>query len=133
MKSAIKAIKEKTDGRVDYLFETQGGPPMGNYNLTSDGIESHFATQVLSRFALNDSLASEGILKIASVNIAAPGGSATTFDLSDIESKSSKDSNAISLLLAKAKNEGTVTDAATLVSDMINYRVVSEQTPNLIL
>lgn len=116
MKRAIEAIKEKANGRVDYLFETQGGPPMGNYNLTKDGIETHFAIQVLSRFALNDSLASEGILKIASVNIAAPGSSVTSFDLNDIESKSTKDSNAISLLLAKAKNEGTVTDAATLVS-----------------
>lgn len=115
MKEAIQAIKEKTNGSVDYLFETQGGPPMGNYKLTSDGIEQHFATQVLSRFALNEALASEGILKIASVNIAAPGSKASTFDLNDVESKSSKDSNAISLMLAKAKNEGVVTDAATLV------------------
>lgn len=115
MKEAVQAIKEKTHGRVDYLFETQGGPPMGNYNLTSDGIEQHFATQVLSRFALNEALASEGILRTASVNIAAPGAKASTFDLNDVESKSSKDSNAISLMLAKAKNEGVVTDAATLV------------------
>jgi len=122
MKSAIQAIKEKSHGSVDYLFETQGGPPMGNYNLTSDGIEQHFATQVLSRFALNDGLASEGVLKSASVNIAAPGGKASTFDLNDVESKSSKDSNAISLMLSKAKNEGILTDAATLV-----------RTPHLIL
>lgn len=116
MKSAIQAIKEGSNGSVDYLFETQGGPPMGNYKLTSDGIEQHFATQVLSRFALSDGLASEGVLKVASVNIAAPGGTATTFDLEDAESKSAKDSNAISLMRSKAKNEGIVTDAATLVS-----------------
>lgn len=115
MKAAIEAIKSKSNGRVDYLFETQGGPPMGNYNLTSDGIEQHFATQVLSRFALNDALASQGILKTASVNIAAPGSKATDYNLDDVESPSSRNSNAISLMLAKGKNEGVVTDAATLV------------------
>lgn len=115
IKAAIEAIKSKSNSHVDYLFETQGGPPMGNYKLTSDGIEEHFATQVLSRFALNDALASQGILKSASVNIAAPGTKASEYDLNDVESRSSKDSNAISLMLAKAKNEGVVTDAATLV------------------
>lgn len=91
---------------------------MGNYNLTSDGIEEHFATQVLSRFALNDALASQGILKTASVNVAAPGSKATEYNLDDVESRSSRNSNAISLMLAKAKNEGVVTDAATLVRSL---------------
>lgn len=115
MKAAIEAIEAKSKGRVDYLFQTQGGPPMGNYNLTSDGVESHFATQVLSRFALNDALASKGVLKSASVNVAAPGSKVSEYNLDDVESISSKNSNALSLMLAKAKNEGTVTDAATLV------------------
>lgn len=91
---------------------------MGNYNVTADGIEQHFAIQVLSRFALSEALASDGILQSASVNIAAPGSQATSFDLEDAESQSSRGSNAISLLLAKAKNEGVITDAYTLVSSI---------------
>jgi hypothetical protein len=116
MKEAFEAIKSKSSGSVDYLFETQGGPPNGNYHVTADGIELHFAIQVLSRFALSEKLASEGILKTACVSIAAPGAKASNLNLDDVESQSSKDSNAISLMLAKAKNEGVLTDAFTLVS-----------------
>ena len=79
-------------------------------------MEFHFAVQVVSRFALNYILASSGVLKDASVNVCAPGGSDTTFDLGDIECQSAKNKYAISLILAMAKRDALVTDTYTKVA-----------------
>ena len=79
-------------------------------------MEFHFAVQIVSRFALNHILASSGVLKDASVNVCAPGGSQTAFDLEDIECQSSRNSFAVSLLLAMAKRDGLITDTYTKVS-----------------
>jgi hypothetical protein len=67
----------------------------------------------MGRFAMNQQLAEAGVLKEASVSVAAPGGSQTEYDVDDIEVRSVRGRNAVSVLLALAKNQGLVTDAAT--------------------
>lgn len=118
MKAAIKEINEKSKGSVNYLVQTQGGPPNGKY-LDHFGHEMHFAVQILSRFALAEALASSKVLKEASVNVCAPGGSQTEFDLEDIECRSYKNRNRLAILAAMASSQGLITDTYTKVSGRI--------------
>ena len=60
-KTAAKEIEAKTNSKVEYLIQTQGGMPNGLHMTTAEGIESHFAVQVLNRFLLNYILASSGV------------------------------------------------------------------------
>ena len=69
----------------------------------------------MGRFAMNQQLAEAGVLKEASVSVCAPGGSQTEYDVKDIELRSVQGRNTVSVLLAMAKNQGLVTDAATKV------------------
>jgi len=110
MKQAAQDIESTTSGRVDYLVQTQGGPPTGRWKENHEGVESRFAVQVLSKFALDYQLASKGVLKEASVTVCAPGGSQTEFDVEDIECRSKKESNALALLAAMGKRDGIVID-----------------------
>ncbi|KIW05847.1 uncharacterized protein PV09_03050 [Verruconis gallopava] len=113
VRAAAEEIKSKSDGSVDFLVQTQGGTPNGIFELTAEGIESHFAVQVLSRFLLNYLLASSGVLKSSSVNIMAPGGSQTEFNLVDLELASFKESNRYVQLGKHIGRDGVITDAYT--------------------
>ncbi|UZJ54578.1 hypothetical protein CBS101457_003898 [Exobasidium rhododendri] len=92
----IKRVAEdvrKRSGKegIDWLFETQGGPPTGNAPNTPKGIDSHFAVQCLSRFGLANSLLESGTIKRAVCIVAAPGGgSSTPLSLDDLELKEAK-------------------------------------------
>ena len=112
----MKDIKGKSNGSVNYLFQSQGGPPNGKF-VEKDGSEFHFLVQVLSRFTLADRLASEGVLKESSVNVAAPGmdPKATEFDIEDLEGRSLRDKNVMSRILGTGNAQSTITDAYTKV------------------
>ena len=114
IKTAAQSIESKAHSSVDFLIQTQGGTPNGLYETTSEGIESHFATQVLGRFVLQYLLASSGVLKGTSISIMAPGGSQTEFNLDDIELASNKNAMRISQMGAAAARDGVITDAYTL-------------------
>jgi len=114
IKSAVSTIEAKSNGSVDFLVQTQGGTPNGLYELTSEGIETHFATQVLGRFVLQYLLASSGVLKGTSISIMAPGGTQIAFDLNDIELASTKNSIRLSQMGAAAGRDGVITDSYTL-------------------
>jgi NAD(P)-dependent dehydrogenase (short-subunit alcohol dehydrogenase family) len=112
-KTAAKEIEAKSNSRVDYLIQTQGGMPNGLHKITTEGIESHFAVQVLNRFLLNYILASSGVLKETSVSVMAPGGTQTEFNLNDIELTSSKDDGRYSLMGKQISRDSVVTDTHT--------------------
>lgn len=116
IKSAIKSIQDRGQS-VDYLFQTQGGPPTGKWSSNPEGIETRFAVQVLSKFAISEALASSGLLKKASLIVCAPGGSQTEYDPDrEIECADQKSSNVISLAMAMGKRDGIITDSFTKVS-----------------
>jgi NAD(P)-dependent dehydrogenase (short-subunit alcohol dehydrogenase family) len=111
--TAASKIEAKSNAKVDFLVQTQGGTPNGLYETTSEGIESHFATQVLSRFLLNYILASSGVLKEASVSVMAPGGTQTEFNLDDIELASSKDAGRYAQMAKHVSRDGVIADTYT--------------------
>lgn len=68
------------------MYQTQGKPPNGKFSLNAEGHESHFAIQVLSRFALPYLLARSNTLKEAVVHVCAPNGnSGKAPDTDDLE------------------------------------------------
>ncbi|BGP16451.1 hypothetical protein JCM10213_003993 [Rhodosporidiobolus nylandii] len=89
VKRVADELKAKTGSKgIDYLVQTQGGPPNGDYTLTSTTPphDFHFAVQTLSRFGLAYFLASSGTLKEAWVNVLSPGGaSGAEPDVEDLE------------------------------------------------
>lgn len=126
VKSALSSIETKSNGSVDYLVQTQGGPPNGAWNLTSEGIHSGFAVQILSRFLIGYELSKRGILKQSQVIVGAPGGSQTQFDVDDVELASQKDRYWIPLLVEMGKRDGLITDTYTKVglitlSDLLGF------------
>jgi NAD(P)-dependent dehydrogenase (short-subunit alcohol dehydrogenase family) len=112
-KTAAKEIEAKTNSKVEYLIQTQGGMPNGLHKTTAEGIESHFAVQVLNRFLLNYILASSGVLKNTSVSVMAPGGTETEFNLDDIELTSSKDTGRYALMGKQISRDSVVADTYT--------------------
>ncbi|KFZ05779.1 hypothetical protein V501_08027 [Pseudogymnoascus sp. VKM F-4519 (FW-2642)] len=113
IKIVAKEIEAKTGGHVDYLIQTQGGMPNGRYETTSEGIEVHFAVQILNRFLLNYLLATSGTLKDTSIAIVGPGSTQTEFKLDDIELASAKDENRYSQIAKHAARDSVVTDTFT--------------------
>ncbi|KAL7009165.1 hypothetical protein EMMF5_001363 [Cystobasidiomycetes sp. EMM_F5] len=116
VRQSIKSITEKSKGSVNYLVQTQGGPPNGKW-IDHHGIEYHFAIQVLSRFAIADRLSESGVLKEASINVCAPGmaPSTTTFDVDDLEGRKGRNKNRLSQIMAQGNADSTITDAYTRV------------------
>jgi NAD(P)-dependent dehydrogenase (short-subunit alcohol dehydrogenase family) len=112
-KTAAKEIEAKASGKIEYLIQTQGGMPNGLYETTTEGIESHFAVQILNRFLLNYILVSSGVLKDTSVSVMAPGGTQTEFNLDDIELTSSKDASRYAQMGKQISRDGVVTDTYT--------------------
>ncbi|KFY13547.1 hypothetical protein V492_03195 [Pseudogymnoascus sp. VKM F-4246] len=113
IRAITKEIETKTDGRVDYLIQTQGGIPTGRYETTSEGIESHFAVQVLNRFLLSYLLADSGALKDSSIFIVAPGGTQKEFNLDDIELASTKLDGRMAQITSQAGRDSVITDSFT--------------------
>lgn len=113
LKAAAKEIEEKTNGHVDYLIQTQGGMPNGRFETTSEGIESHFAVQVLNRFQFNYILASSGTLKDTSIIVLAPGGTQTEFNLDDIELASAKKEGSYTQLGKSIARDSVISDTIT--------------------
>lgn len=116
VKSAASKIIEHTGGHVDYLVETQGGPPNGTFSLTSEGIEAHFAVQSVSRFGLAYLLAHDGALKDTVVFVCAPGGKdGVPPAVDDLDLKKAYEMKLYGFFKV-VKNEGAVLDAVTKVS-----------------
>ncbi|KAK9456282.1 hypothetical protein V1511DRAFT_510092 [Dipodascopsis uninucleata] len=112
-RSAATEIDTKTKSNVEYLVQTQGGMPNGLYNTTAEGIESHFAVQILNRFLLNYILASSGVLKNTSISILGPGGAQTEFNVDDIELASNKDAGRYTLMGKQISRDSVIADTYT--------------------
>jgi len=89
VKRAVEEIKVKLAGRtIDYIVETQGGPPNGVFKPTSEGLDQHFGVQVLSRFAVPYLLKKASLLSTPAslMVICAPLGakSTATLDVDDL-------------------------------------------------
>ncbi|KFY28573.1 hypothetical protein V491_00396 [Pseudogymnoascus sp. VKM F-3775] len=112
-KAAAREIETKSGGRVDYLIQTQGGIPNGRYELSSEGIELHFAVQILSRFLLTYLLATSGTLRDTSITVVGPGGAEIDFNLDDIELASAKDNGSYSQIGKHATRDSVITDTFT--------------------
>ncbi|ETS59663.1 hypothetical protein PaG_06592 [Moesziomyces aphidis] len=82
-----QAVTAKAGSRgIDYLIETQGGPPHGGIETTPEGVETQFAVQVLSRVGLAKHLLEANTIKRGVFMVAAPGqGSKSPMDLDDLD------------------------------------------------
>ncbi|GAA99945.1 uncharacterized protein L969DRAFT_89284 [Mixia osmundae IAM 14324] len=90
--TGIRAAAQEIETRagsagVDFLVQTQGGPPNGRQSLTKEGNEFHFTVQCLSRFGLPYLLAKAGKLNSSVVCVGAPGSGVRDFDGDDIQRK----------------------------------------------
>ena len=88
--------------------------PNGLRETTAEGIESHFAVQVLNG-SLKLLLASSGVLQDTSVSIMDTGGKETEFNLDDIELTSSKDAGRYAQIGKQVARDRVVTDTYTKV------------------
>ncbi|CDU26113.1 uncharacterized protein SPSC_06280 [Sporisorium scitamineum] len=85
-KIASEIISKAGKGGIDYLIETQGGPPHGAIETTSEGVEQQFAVQVLSRVGLAKQLVEAGTIKHGVFMVAAPGqGGRSPIDVDDLD------------------------------------------------
>lgn len=117
MKNAAKDISSA--GPVDFLFQCQGRPPTFSYVETPDGIETRFATTILSKFAILKELTDSGTLKHSAVSICAPSTSRTSFDPTDPGlSKAYQKGNFG--FLHSALRDSAVMDALTLVHPLFH-------------
>lgn len=100
---------------VDWLFESQGGPPTGNASDTPAGIDSAFAVQCLSRYGLAKNLLNAGTIKQGVCFIAVPGqGGKKPIDLEDIELKSKRSRYGLNIPRSGAR-DSAVLDATLQV------------------
>ncbi|KAJ1035735.1 hypothetical protein NDA13_000395 [Ustilago tritici] len=129
LKSVASDITSKAGkGGIDYLIETQGGPPHGAIETTSDGIEKQFAVQVLSRVGLAKQLVEAGTIKRGVLMVAAPGqGSSSPVDVNDLDFTKAKASGSWwggpLGLMKKGSQSASILDAAC--------QHLAEQNPNL--
>ncbi|TKY87833.1 hypothetical protein EX895_003414 [Sporisorium graminicola] len=80
-------------GGIDYLIETQGGPPHGVIETNAEGVEKQFAVQVLSRVGLAKQLVEAGTIKRSVFMVAAPGqGGKSPIDVDDLDFVKAKQS-----------------------------------------
>jgi len=108
MKRATEEALSRTPNEAfNYVFQSQGSTPngeirdvyvylailkptLGKWNETSEGIESRFAVQVLSKFAILYYLTQKNAIKEAAISVCAPGGSTKDFDGTDPDLKKAK-------------------------------------------
>ncbi|KII89071.1 hypothetical protein PLICRDRAFT_594915 [Plicaturopsis crispa FD-325 SS-3] len=114
IKDTVQQLQAKTGAHgIDYLVQTQGGPPNGKFSLTAEGHEPQFVVQSLSRFGISYLLAKSGTLKESVVNIYAPVlGSSRGLDLDDLELKKAKEEGKYGILPA-AHRDGDVLNSIT--------------------
>lgn len=69
------------------MWRGVGGPPNGSYILTPEGVEQHYAVQVLSRFILAHTLAldPDPVVKKSVLSVAAPGYRYPAVDFGDLD------------------------------------------------
>ncbi|SJX62442.1 uncharacterized protein SRS1_13291 [Sporisorium reilianum f. sp. reilianum] len=85
-KVAAEISSKAGKGGIDYLIETQGGPPHGAVETNAEGVEKQFAVQVLSRVGLAKQLVEAGTIKRGVLMVAAPGqGGKTPIDVDDLD------------------------------------------------
>ncbi|ORX36097.1 hypothetical protein BD324DRAFT_630149 [Kockovaella imperatae] len=108
----LRAVIGKT--RLDCLFLSQQGMPTGKIELTSDGIDSIFAVQTLSRFFLIRQVISEALVK-PSGSIVSISNSGERFDLSlddlSMIKRQSQGRGKLSLFVDQAKRDPTIIDS----------------------
>ncbi|KAM0752363.1 NAD(P)-binding protein [Meredithblackwellia eburnea MCA 4105] len=114
IKQVAKTLEEKAGPKgISYLVQTQGKPPNGKFGLNSEGHESHFAIQLLSRFALSYLLAESGTLKEAVINVCAPSGpGGTPPDAEDLEMIQANEKGQFGIIKC-ATRDSNVMDAVT--------------------
>ncbi|KAL8291998.1 hypothetical protein RQP46_001464 [Phenoliferia psychrophenolica] len=114
--SEVKAVVEDIASItpvVDYLFLTQGAPPNGSFELTSEGHEQHFARGVLSRFTLAHLLAKRGILQEGVLTVESPGaGGDSLLEMDDLELLRAYDERRYGMAVV-ARRDSAVLDAIT--------------------
>lgn len=129
VKFVADAVTNKAGkGGIDYLIETQGGPPHGAIETTSEGIEKQFAVQVLSRVGLAEQLVEAGTIKRGILMVAAPGqGSSSPIDVNDLDFTKARASGSWwggpLGLMKKGAQSASILDAAC--------QHLAEQNPNL--
>ncbi|GAA5828926.1 hypothetical protein JCM11251_005921 [Rhodosporidiobolus azoricus] len=119
VKRVAEELKVKAGAAgIDFLVQTQGGPPNGSYDLTSTtpAHESHFAVQTLSRFALAYFLASSSTLNrnAAWVNVLAPGGKdgpAPKIDDLELAAEEERKKGFFARVGAQMQQDGALADA----------------------
>ncbi|PWZ01333.1 NAD(P)-binding protein [Testicularia cyperi] len=122
-------ISSKAGSRgIDYLIETQGGPPHGRIETTDEGIETQFSVQVLSRVGLARLLAEKGTIKKGIFMVAAPGGGGSSaIDPDDLDFVKLKQQGkwwgGPIGLMKKGAMQSSVLDSAA--------QTLAEQNPNL--
>ncbi|KII89069.1 hypothetical protein PLICRDRAFT_175304 [Plicaturopsis crispa FD-325 SS-3] len=119
IREAVQQLQERAGShRIDYLVQTQGGPPNGKYNITSEGHEARFVVQCLSHFGIAYLLAKSGALNESVVNIYGPSGgtgkaaAAPPPDLDDLELAQAKEEGKYGIMTCGAR-DGHVLDAVT--------------------
>lgn len=102
---------------IDYLVMTQGGPPNGLHEETSEGHEKSFAVQCLSRFGLTYLLAESSKFNpgAAVVSVLSPGMNFPGLDINDLGLKRLNSTHPfrVNMLVSQGKRDSTVTDAIT--------------------
>lgn len=142
---AAEIAKRAGRGGVDWLFESQGGPPTGNSPETPAGIDSAFAVQCLSRYGLAKGLLTSGTIKQGVCFIAVPGqGGKKPIELDDIELKSkrskwglniprsgARDSAVLDAVTLVSSDSGKEKDYVSLTTDQLSLQSFAQQYPNL--
>jgi len=113
IKDACKQVLQKAGSNgINYLVQTQGMTPNGRWEETSEGIESRFAIQCLSKFGLAASLLENGFIKDSVLFVAAPGTSTKDFDGTDPGMKKAKANNKYGFFSSAAR-DSVVIDSMT--------------------
>ncbi|GAA6028149.1 hypothetical protein JCM8097_006883 [Rhodosporidiobolus ruineniae] len=117
VKKVADTLKEKAGSKgIDFLVETQGGPPNGSTVMTNStpAHDAHFAVTIFSRFSLAYLLAKQGTLKQSWVNVTAPGGTdGPEPNLADIEltGEEHKKKSFVGRMTAQMQQTGALGDA----------------------
>lgn len=127
-KVANRIADKAGKGGIDYLIETQGGPPRGSIEKNEHGIESQFAVQVISRVGLAKILTEKQIIKRGIYMVAFPsGGGKKAINVDDIDNVKTKEAGkwwgGLIGMMRKGTQESAILDSAC--------QSLAERNPNL--
>ncbi|KAJ7455872.1 hypothetical protein FB451DRAFT_1515683 [Mycena latifolia] len=116
MRAAADSLERAAgDARIDYLVMTQNGVPTGTINENSDGCDTAFAIQAVSRFALTYLLTARGSLAPNAIVISIANTSQSLDDLSaddlPLKAKHAAGRRKAGLFLDQSKRDSSVMDS----------------------